>query len=189
VTDDARLDARVRSVLTDLPVPDEAATRAALVTVLQRSGGRRTDRGPWVVPAAAAAAVLAVAALATAFLGRSQPEHPAPAEPASVVGSWERQVSGARLPGWDGGWRMTLSADGVLTLAGPATATDSSEGASYADSGGRLRVDAFVNSACAELPAGVYAWNRDAQGLTLTLVEDPCDARPDLFAGRWLPAP
>jgi hypothetical protein len=188
VTDDARLDARVRSVLTDLPVPDDADTRAALVTVLQRSGGRRTDRGPWVVPTAAAAAMVAIAALA-AFLGRSQPEPPAPAEPASVVGSWERQVSGAQLPGWDGGWRMTLSADGFHTLAGPPTATDSSEGASYVDSGGRLRVDAFVNSACAELPAGVYAWNRDARGLTLTLVADACDARPDLFAGRWLPAP
>ncbi len=189
MTDDTRLDARVRSVLTDLPVPDETATRAALVTVLERSQGRDgKDRRPWLVPLAAAAAVVIVAGLATAFLDRSQ-STPQPAAPLSVVGSWERQVSGAGTPGWDGEWLMTLTADGVLTLDGPATATDSSEGASYADSGGQLRVDAFVNSACSELPAGVYAWTRDARGLTLSLVEDACDARPDLFAGRWLGAP
>lgn len=188
--DDARLDARVRGVLTELPIPDETTTRDVLATVLQRSEGpTRRDHRPWLVPAAAAAAVAVLAALATTFVDLSHPEAPAPAGTTSVVGSWERHVTGAETSGWDGQWRMTLEADGVLTLDGPAAATESSEGASYADADGLLRVDAFVNSACPELPAGEYAWTRDASGLTLTLVEDRCGPRVDLFAGRWQRAP
>jgi hypothetical protein len=83
---------------------------------------------------------------------------------------------------------MVLGRDGVLTLEGPAAATDSSEGASYAATAGRLRVDAFVNSACYELAAGTYAWSLTEARLTLTLVEDPCAVRRDLFAGDWSPS-
>lgn len=191
---DARLDAQVRSALTDLPAPDDMATRAALDTVVRRSRALRPvppSKGrSWVVPATAAAvAVILVATLATAFLGRSEPPVPAPGAPSSLVGSWERQVRGAETPGWNGRWRMTLSADGVMSLAGPTRAADSVEGASYAESRGRLRVDVFVNSACPELPAGVYGWARDSGGLRLTLDEDPCRSRADLFVGRWQPAP
>ena len=39
MTDDTRLDARVRGALADLPMPDDHETRAALQTVLERSRG------------------------------------------------------------------------------------------------------------------------------------------------------
>ncbi len=51
MTDDTRLDARVRSVLTDLPVPDDDGHPRALVAVLERSqAGTAKDPRPWLVP-------------------------------------------------------------------------------------------------------------------------------------------
>ena len=118
MTDDTRLDARVRGALTGLPAPDESATRDALASVLDRdsgrSGSRAGDPRSWFVPAMTAAAVAAVVTVGALVLGPIEPEQqPAPPAPTSVVGSWERRVAGADLARWDGAWRMTLSSDGA----------------------------------------------------------------------------
>ena len=64
---------------------------------------------------------------------------------------------------------MALSADGVLTLTGPATATSAGDGASFTATDGQFRTDVFVNSACPEQAAGVYEWRTGGSTLTLTL--------------------
>ncbi|MFC5179357.1 hypothetical protein [Nocardioides taihuensis] len=83
---------------------------------------------------------------------------------------------------------MTLTPDGVLALIGPAGAP-SAEGASYSTDHRQVRVDAFVNNVCGELPAGTYEWRVATGGLTLSLVDDPCPARADLLAGTWSAVP
>ncbi len=187
MTDDARLDARVRGVLTDLPVPDDAETRDALQAVLARSRGPRRQVGGWVAPAIVAAAIVLVALAVGTWLDRTNPVEPAPSpDPASaLVGEWQRQVTGAATDGWDGAWRLTLRQDGVLELRGPTTAGASSEGASWTATEGELRTDVFVNSVCAEQPAGVYTWRVEGDGLRLTLETTDCTARADVFAGTW----
>lgn len=197
MTDDAtRLDARVRRALTTLPAPDQAETRAALRTVLERSTEGRPDRSAstrwWGAPLAAAAAVGVVAATITVGTlitngSDQQPplERPAPGTP---VGTWERLVSASGAGTVSGTWTMTLTPEGVLRLTGPAGAP-SSEGASYSTDGRRVRVDAFVNNVCAELPAGTYGWTVAAGDLTLSLLDDPCSPRADLFSGTWRSVP
>ena len=185
MTDDTRLDARVRGVLTDLPVPDADATREALQSVLARSEvGRR--RSAWVAPALVAAAVAVVALLGARLVTGSDTEPPAPASPRdALVGDWSHRVRGADEATWDGRWRLALTDDGVLLLSGPDGADVSSEGASYAVTRGEFRTDVFVNSACSEEAAGVYAWRLDEDTLNLTELDDPCDDRVDVFAGAW----
>lgn len=185
MTDDARLDARVRSVLTDLPVPDDADTRDALHAVLARSRRPRRDPRGWITPVLVAAAVLALAVLAGTLVDRPSTIEPAPPPASGLVGDWQRQVTGARTPGWDGRWRLAFTDDGVLTLSGPQAVTASSEGASYAVTDGRLRVDVFVNSVCPEMSAGVYAIDVSADTLTLSAFEDPCPVRADVLVGSW----
>jgi hypothetical protein len=186
MTDDTRLDSLVRGALTELPLPDDAQTRAALGNVLERSRAPRVRSRAWVAPALIAAAV-ALAALAGVRLVTAQEQStPTPSAPTdALVGDWQRQVSGAEKSSWDGRWRLAIADDGVLLLSGPARTKVSSEGASYAATDAQIRIDVFVNSACPEMAAGVYGWERTGARLTLTLVEDPCEARAEMFDGTW----
>ena len=185
MTDDTHLDARVRGVLTDLPVPDADATRDALRSVLARSESTRR-RSAWVGPVLVAAAVAVVALLGARLVSSADSEPPAPASPRdALVGDWQHEVRGAGRDTWDGRWRLALTDDGVLLLSGPDGADVSSEGASYAVTPGELRTDVFVNSACSEQAAGVYAWRLDGDTLTLTEVGNDCADRADVFAGAW----
>lgn len=177
MTDDTRLDARVRNALTTLPVPDHAATGAALQRVLADSDrARPRATRSWWVPVLAAASVASVVGLGSLAVRSQDGTDAPPTAGSSIVGSWERRASGP--------WQMYFTSSGILTLDGPAGAP-SSEGASYSDLGGRIRVDAFVNSACAELPAGVYTWDTSGRLLTLRVEDDPCPARVDVLDGTW----
>jgi hypothetical protein len=189
VTDETRLDAKVRAALAELPTPTDTRTREALHEVLGRSHSR-PPASRWVLPALATACVLAIVVVGS-LINWQAPEQPdpAPIRPTRLVGDWQRNVTGAAVPAWDGRWRMRFGSNGVLTLHGPATSTTASDGASYDVQDGRIRVDAFVNSACPELPAGEYAWSQTGGVLTLTLVEDLCRVRTSLMAGTWQPAP
>lgn len=189
MTDDTRLDARVRGVLTDLPVPDADATRDALRTVLARSESTRR-RPTWAAPVLAAAVVALIALLAARLVTSPDPEPPAPANPGdALVGDWQHVVRGAEKTGWDGRWRLALTDDGVLLLSGPESAAVSSEGASYAVTRQQFRTDVFVNSECSEQAAGVYTWRLDGETLTLTEVGIDCADRSDVFAGTWRRVP
>jgi hypothetical protein len=184
--DDARLDARVRGALIELPAPDDAATRDALHVVLERSRGPRRRPRTWVAPVLAAAAVAVLALLAGRLVDEPDPTTPEPAAPTeALVGPWVRQVTSSESPDWDGRWRLTLTADGVLTLSAPDGAAASSEGASYAATDNQLRSDVFVNSVCSEMPAGVYAWAVVGESLTLSAVDDQCVDRVEVFVGTW----
>ena len=185
MTDETRLDARVRGVLTDLPVPDADATRTALQSVLARSAaGRR--RSAWIAPVLVAAAVAVVTLLGARLVTSHDSEPPEPASPRdALVGDWEHEVRGADESAWDGRWRLALTDDGVLLLTGPENADVSSEGASYAVTRREFRTDVFVNSECSEQAAGVYAWHLDGDRLTLTEVGKDCADRADVFAGTW----
>ena len=185
MTDDTRLDARVRGVLTDLPVPDTDATGEALQSVLARSASTR-HRSAWVAPVLVAAAVALIALLVARLATGPDTEPPAPANPGDgLVGDWQHEVRGAEKTGWDGRWRLALTDDGVLLLSGPESASVSSEGASYRFTREQFRTDVFVNSACSELPAGVYVWRLDGDTLTLTELGNDCAERADVFAGTW----
>ena len=189
MTDDTRLDARVRGVLTDLPVPDADATREALRTVLARSESTRR-RPAWAAPVLVAAVVALIALLAARLVAGPDPAPPTPAAPRdALVGDWQHQVRGAEEDAWNGRWRLALTDDGVLLLSGPESASVSSEGASYEVTAERFRTDVFVNSACSELPAGVYEWRLDGDRLTLTEVGNDCADRADVFAGTWRRVP
>lgn len=194
--DDTRLDARVRRAITALPTPDDAETHRALLNVLERSSGRRAGRPyvarRWGAPLAAAAAAVGVVAatVAVGALIASGPDQtPSPQGPApdTLSGTWQRRVAPeAGLV--SGRWTMTFRPDGVLALTGPAGAP-SAEGASYSGDRSRIRVDAFVNNVCAELPAGTYEWKVAGSDLTLVRVDDPCPTRADLLAGTWSTVP
>jgi hypothetical protein len=185
VNDDTRLDAQVRGALAELPMPDEAQTRAVLVDVLQHRRAERTT-ARWIAPTLVAATVVAIVALVGTFVRLGSDDRPPPvATPSSqLLGDWHRDVD-SQQAGWDGSWSMTFERRGVLALAGPTGASDSSDGASYAVSGDSLRVDVFVNNVCSELPAGLYLWSRTGDVLTLRLVEDPCPVRAELLTGTW----
>ena len=71
----------------------------------------------------------------------------------------------------------------------PDTANSSAEGASYSNDRRQVRVDAFVNNMCGELPAGTYEWRLATGDLTLSVVDDSCRARADLLAGSWSAVP
>lgn len=193
--DETRLDARVRRALTALPAPDDVDTRTALRSVLDRSPGRGHDRPSaarrWGAPLAAAAAVAAVAAAVTVgALVTPGPDRTAPLEGPleTPTGTWERQVPPSEEAPIRGRWTMTLTPDGVLALVGPKGAP-SAEGASYSNDRRQVRVDAFVNNMCGELPAGTYEWRLATGDLTLSVVDDSCRARADLLAGSWSAVP
>lgn len=190
--DDTRLDARVRGALTELATPDDSHTRDALRAVLSRSRGPHGARRSWVVPAVAAAVVVLLVGVLGIVLQRPDPgpaPTPAPDPQDLLSGQWQQRVDDASREGWAGRWRLTLEPDGVLALSGPATAQDSTEGASYELTAGHLRVDAFVNSACPELPAGVYEWQVSGDSLRLDAVSEQCLPRAELFVGTWTRVP
>lgn len=194
MTDDTRLDAQVRRALSTVPAPGQDDTRAALLAVLERSGGGGRDRATtmrrWGAPVAAAAAVGVVATAVTigAQVARGPDPEPPVTAPETVTGTWRRDVP-ATVPGrLAGRWTMTLSPDGVLALTGPAGAP-SAEGASYETNDRQLRVDAFINNVCGELPPGTYEWSDADGGLSLTRLDDPCGPRSDLFVGTWRRVP
>lgn len=192
--DETRLDARVRHALAALPTPEDAETRDALRSVLARSsrpvGDRSYPARRWGGPVAAAVAVASVAAAVTvgALVTPREPDGtPSLTSPPEVItGTWQRRVPASEAGEVAGRWRMGLTADGVLSLTGPA-GTPPAEGASYSTDGSELRIDAFVNNVCAELAAGSYAWVIASGDLTLVVLDDPCPTRVDVFAGTWGP--
>lgn len=184
MNDDALLDARVRRALQSLPVPDDART----ATVLEDVSSRRRPVGePWHL-VLAAAVVVAVLVLAPVLL-RSMVDDPRPAparHPGSeLVGTWSRVLDAAQAPEWDGRWTIGFEDRGVLSLTPPATIGAGTDGAAYDVSGAQLRVDAFVNGVCNELPPGTYSWSLSDEGLRLTPLEDACAQRAALFSGTW----
>lgn len=186
MTSNPKSDARLRAALLMLPGPDALQTREALDEVLARS--RRSTRGRrYAVPLAAAAAVVAVVAVLTVLLPRGGERETPPAGPdaTAVEGTWRRAVSGAEPPGWNGTWRITLDADGVLDMRAPAAADVQVDGASFRIDADRLLVDPFVNDACADTDPGVYRWQRDGSRLVLTAVSELCAARAAVFEGTW----
>ena len=84
---------------------------------------------------------------------------------------------------------MAFDGRGVLTLTPPTKSVDGTDGASYAVAGAQVRVDAFVNGVCNELPPGTYSWSTSGDGLRLTAVDDPCAPRAALLAGTWTGGP
>jgi hypothetical protein len=180
--DDSVLDARVRRALQAVAAPDQVETLRALEQVQHAKWPRL--RRP--VPALAAAAALVLISLVTwrALPGDPEPE-PAPAPGPELDGSWTRVVEAREEPSWSGRWTVTFGADRVLDLVPPARAAEVTDGTSYEVTGSQLRVDAFVNSVCYELPPGAYAWARDGGGLRITVIDDQCTARVELFTGVW----
>ncbi len=190
MTDDTRLDARVRGALTDLPMPDDAQTLEALRVVLERSSGPRRQVRGWVAPVLVAAAVLLIALVVGTWPERNATVQPAaPDRTDALVGQWERRVTDASTPGWNGTWRVILTRDGILQLRAPDTVSISTEGASWSATAGALRTDVFVNSVCAEQPAGVYFWHIEGGDLGLAAEQDGCVERSDVFAGTWRRVP
>ena len=187
MSDDPRLDARLRAALLDGPAPDELRTRAALDDVLARSSASQRRRRV-AIPLAVAAAVLAVLAVLPVLVPRGDDrERPQPVEPVptAVEGSWRRTAQGLGPAGWDGAWQVTLDADGVLRVRGPVSADVRVDGASYRVDGDLLLLDPFVNDVCADADAGLYRWRRAGDRLVLSAVEEPCPAREALFDGTW----
>lgn len=80
---------------------------------------------------------------------------------------------------------MDLRDDGVVRLAGPRDLPASTEGVSYAVAGDEVRIDAFVNDACAEQPAGVYRVVVSDTMLRLTALDESCSLRAAVFDGTW----
>ena len=191
MTDDTRLDARVRGALAELPMPDDNATREALNAVLARSSRPRREPRAWIVPGLVAAAVLALAAAGGLAGG------PALDDRADTASTTDRQHRRRLAAPGDGSRQRGLErplADGAVRRRRP-----DDPGARDGDQCGRRRVlhrhrrpvpyRVFVNSACPEQAAGVYEWRTGGSTLTLTLVEDPCAARIDVFAGTWRRVP
>jgi hypothetical protein len=185
---DARLDARIRAGLLDEPTIDEADTRDALRVVLDRSGrpARRRRTGAVVAMAAAAAAIVGLLVVPGLLLD-DEPVKPPVAPPSVdssvILGDWQRAVVGAET--LTGSWRMDLGADGVVTLEAPAGSPVETDGVSYGLTDDLLRLDAFVNGVCAEQPAGQYRWAVVGATLWLTVVDEPCDQRAEVFEGSW----
>lgn len=182
--DDARFDSLVSTALREeLETPPPDHTQLALQRVLARS--RRPSRAPtWLVGVAAAAAVAAVV-LAQVFL---RPDvAPGPASPPSLVGEWTREVRVAADPEAEGSWALRLEPDGVARII-PPRPVEGGDGASYAVGENTLRVDAFANGSCNELPAGSYRWSVTSSTLQLVPEEEPCTFRRSVFSGEWLRA-
>lgn len=188
MNDDALLDARVRRRLQALPLPDEQRTGAALEEVIASSP---SSRRAWHL-ALAAAVVVALLVLGPqllrSLLAGEDPE-PARSPGGELRGTWARTLDGARDPAWNGSWTIGFAERGVLTLSPPRTLVAGTDGAAYDASGPQVRVDAFVNGVCNELPPGTYAWSRSADGLRLTAVDDACAPRVELLAGTWTEQP
>lgn len=189
MNDDALLDARLRRGLQALPAPDEARTAAALAEVTGR--GRPPAREPWLV-ALVAAVVVGVLVLGPqllrALVGDDEPA-PAPSPRSELQGTWSRMFDGARTPSWTGVWTIGFEARGVLTVTPPTASPEGTDGAAYDVSGAQVRVDAFVNGVCNELPPGTYSWSTARDTLRLTAVDDQCAPRAELFTGTWAVVP
>lgn len=186
MSDDPRADARLRAALLTLPAPDPARTHVALAEVLDRSA-RRTGTVRHVVPLAVAAVLLAVLVLLPVVLaGRDRQEAP-PATPdaTALEGTWQRDVSGAGVDGWNGPWRILLDRSGVLGMIGPRGGTVEVDGASYRVVDDRVLVDPFVNDVCADTDPGAYRWQVEGSRLVLTVVDDPCTPRAAVLEGTW----
>jgi hypothetical protein len=171
--------------LQAVPVPDEARTNAALDAIL--SGGRSTSRRSW--PLVAAAAVVALLLVVVPFvlqarLGDDRPD-PAPAPRDGLTGSWSRTAEVSQQPSWSGRWTIAFGDGGVLTMIPPPDADEAGDGVSYVEEGRQVRLDAFVNGACADLPPGRYAWEVSTGTLRLTVVDDACEVRASVFAATW----
>jgi len=193
MTDDMHLDARVRGALQDLPMPSEPETAQALRAVLDHRRPLPRRAAMWA-PLAAAAAVVIIAVLIPLLRPDSHAGGPAPVAVSPTVlpgveGTWWHDVSGATDASWNGRWVMTLNDRGVMALVPPSRATQVSDGAAYAVSGEQIRVNAFVNDLCSEMPAGVFGWARAGDRLMLVPISEPCPDRKDLFTGAWSKSP
>ncbi len=186
VNADAFLDARVRRGLQSLPAPDDVRTTAALAAV--RAEHREPARPPWAL-VAAAAAVVVVLLVSLPLLLRSEllgdEPDPAPAPASTLSGSWTRDVTSTQDRSWVGTWSIGFADRGVLMLSPPTRAREVGDGAAYTTDGPQVRMDAFVNSLCDGLPPGVYGWAQTGGGLRLTVLDDACEARAEVFEGTW----
>lgn len=186
MTTDSRFDAQIRAALLGTPELTDADSRTALATVLDRPGKPARRRLAPVAVLVSAAAVAAVLAVPAVVLPRDDATRPVTRAPLTgqLLGDWQHTVEAdGSLAGQ---WRMDLANDGVLILAAPPTAAVQTDGISFVATDKTLRLDAFVNDACAEVPAGLYRWSVAGSQLTLTVVDDACPQRAGLFAGSWV---
>jgi hypothetical protein len=176
-----RIDELLRTELRradDLVVTD----RYAAVVARSRQRTRRRRAGALVT-----ALVVAVSALGgvTAAVNLQHDDQTAPAVPseAQLHGTWTRNVDGDR-------WTVTFAAGAVLVIDPPAGTDEAIDGASYATVSATLRLDAFTNSSCYELPPGTYRWTLTGNTvLQLQADDEPCVARRQVFDGAWTASP
>ena len=106
---------------------------------------------------------------------------PTNTNPAVIAGMYETIVPNdqpaVRRDGLAGRWTITLSADGTMTLLPPSSYSGPRSGYGFQVSGDRFRTDLFSTSVCAGIPPGEYRWTLSGAALTLTPVDDRCEAR------------
>lgn len=82
-----------------------------------------------------------------------------------------------------GRWMLEIDSMGVGSLTAPGTFQPGATvfpGISFAVTGDRVRTDLFITDPCGTV--GTYRWQRDADSLTLELVEDGCHLRTVLLS-------
>jgi hypothetical protein len=190
------LDREIAERLAGLDRADQTARAdilAGLVDVTRRGRRARVVRRRAFV-AVAAVALAAVPVVSVVALGQLRDERrdlPA-SSPAAILGTYSADVTAAvaGTTGVAGRWTLDLRGDGTLGVVAPKGYTGISTGFHYSISGDRVRVDLFTQDLCTGQPVGTYTWHRDATGLHLNTVNDPCLARATLLAARtWKPGP
>jgi hypothetical protein len=84
-----------------------------------------------------------------------------------------------------GRWSMTLRPDGTMAMIAPRPFTGVLSGILYHIQGNRFRTNLFVQDLCSNV-AVTYQWTRSGSELSLTPLDDPCEARVALLAsGPW----
>jgi hypothetical protein len=188
------LDQRLREETqraTDALTPDvERHLHLALRRGRRRVLARRVAGATAVVAAAGTVAVVALRApgmLRDAPQPLDRPDRPGPSAPV-IAGTATTDLSPGPGPvddfGMAGRWTLRLGADGAVRLKAPASFQGSTDAVAFQVEGSRFRTNAFVNDLCGELPAGTYRWTRDRDTWTFDAVDEACDARAALFAGR-----
>jgi len=106
-----------------------------------------------------------------------------------LSGSWSRTVTDASVG--EGAWTLTFASARRLGIDGPPSRPAGlvTDGATYADDDGLLRVDAFVNGLCTAAAVGSYRWTVTDDLLYLEVEDDRCEERRAVLAGTWVRRP
>jgi hypothetical protein len=168
------------------------ADTGRLPDALHRGRRARRRRQQLVVAGgvAGAAGIAAVTVLGVGFASHQDRSKQTitPANPARLLGTFSRTVDAPATQAVRGRWSLTFRGDDTLAVRPPPRYRGVVSGVSFRPTGGEVRIDLFVQDRCAGQPVGVYRWSRDATGLHLTAISDPCnDRRAVLAATDWHP--